>query len=88
MTAQTTTQRTAKHRLAVKERMARMESGLARVISDCQLAIDALGNSPEQFSSAREGFRIIRDRAQEALLGSECSRNSADPTQRGSYTPS
>lgn len=81
---QTTTQRTAKHRLAVKERMARMTEGLARVVSDCQLAIDALGNSPEQFSSVREGFRIIRDRAQEALSGSECNTNSVEPTQRGS----
>jgi len=31
MTAQTTTQRTAKHRLAVKERMARYEGALAEI---------------------------------------------------------
>lgn len=33
MTAQTTTQRTAKHRLAVKERMARYETALRQIIS-------------------------------------------------------
>jgi len=31
MTAQTTTQRTAKHRLAAKERMARLEGALERI---------------------------------------------------------
>lgn len=34
MTAQTTTQRTAKHRLAVKERMARYEAALTE-IAEC-----------------------------------------------------
>lgn len=34
MTAQTTTQRTAKHRLAVKERMARMTEALTE-IAEC-----------------------------------------------------
>lgn len=34
MTAQTTTQRTAKHRLAVKERMARYEAALEEIVTN------------------------------------------------------
>lgn len=37
MTAQTTTQRTAKHRLAVKERLQRYEAALADIASAAEM---------------------------------------------------
>jgi len=48
MTAQTTTQRTAKHRLAVKERMARYEAALQAIVE--------MGKDQGEFY--RSNFRI------------------------------
>lgn len=44
-----------------------MLAALRRVVSDCQFAIDALGNSSDEFSSTREAFRIILNRAAAAI---------------------
>lgn len=47
-----------------------MLKALKQVVSDCQLAIDALGNSPEQFDATKRAFGIVRDRAAAAVAAS------------------
>ena len=68
MTAQTTTQRTAKHRLAVKERMARMTEALKRIIAqdDPYVAFDDLQEDDRQSGWACSA-RLAADIAREAL---------------------
>lgn len=68
MTAQTTTQRTAKHRLAVKERMARLEYALERIIAqdDPDLTIDDLAQHDRQ-SGWDCAARLAADIARAAL---------------------
>ena len=70
MTAQTTTQRTAKHRLAVKEKMARMTAALTE-IAECHPAW--IENNPDW----------VLETSQKALQGSEGAQKLLDPTQRG-----
>lgn len=48
-------------------RIARYEAALRQVVSDCELAFDALGNSSQQFDSVRTSFQIIAARARQAL---------------------
>jgi hypothetical protein len=47
----------------------RLRDALERVTTDCQLAINVLGNSPAEFDSVRKSFEIVRDRARAALKG-------------------
>jgi hypothetical protein len=47
----------------------RLRDALERVTTDCQLAINVLGNSPAEFDSVRKSFEIVRDRAIAAIKG-------------------
>jgi len=78
MTAQTTTQRTAKHRLAVKERMARMVGALEAILKlethDAHDGYDSGGNYIwVERISASEAFSIAR-----GALGEPDSSNGAE----------
>lgn len=62
---QTTTQRTAKHRLAVKERMARMEFGLKAIIN--RFVAMRADESNYYEAGFEDGLRAAAEIAQEAL---------------------
>lgn len=70
MTAQTTTQRTAAHRLRMAEKMARYKGALAE-IAECHPAW--IENNPDW----------VLETAQKALQVSETTQKPLDPTQRG-----
>lgn len=74
MTAQTTTQRTAKHRLAVKERMAALEASLVWAIAEIE--------GRTSYADG-QGMGKCLQKAIEVLEGSKGVRNSSNPTQRG-----
>lgn len=50
-----------------ERRIGELEAGLERIVADCRLAADALGNSGDEFASFERSFRIIGSRARSTL---------------------
>lgn len=79
MTAQTTTQRTAKHRLAVKERMAALVEALDWALAEIE---GRTRYDPEIYTGEEQRENCLR-KAHEALQGSASTENTRNPTQLG-----